>query len=179
MRSLVLAVCLVVCVTPARAGESEPASADVPRVDATYLDLSPLRRAPSGPGILTPWGHLDVSLSSAATSVPLRVMLDPKAEAAPRPAPAVASPYLAVGRVEPFDGDLPASVKGPTSDKLAPLKTAVGLSLGLGRNAELTGEYQFLGVNDSGLGARQSAGDRPLTTGHDSFGLNFSLSIKY
>ncbi len=177
MRCLVLAVCLVACVTPAWAGES--ASADVAGVDATYLDLPPLQSAPSDPGILTPWGYLDVSLSSAATSVPLRVKLDPKAELSPRPAPSVASPYLAVGRVEPFDSDLPASVKGPASDKLAPLKTAVGLSLGLGRNAELTGEYQFLGVNDSGLGARQSAGDRPLTTGLDSFGLNFSLSIRY
>jgi hypothetical protein len=177
MRCLALAACLLACATTAWAGES--ASSDAPRVAGTYLDLPPLQGAPSGRGILTPWGYLDVSLSSAATSVPLRVMLDPKAEASPRPAPAVASPYLAVGRVEPFDGDLPAAVKGPTSDKLAPLKTAVGLSLGLGRNAELTGEYQFLGVNDSGLGARQSAGDRPLTTGHDSFGLNFSLSIKY
>jgi hypothetical protein len=138
--------------------------------------------APSPPnvaGVLTPWGQLDLSLSLTPYNLPVRLTLDPRTEpASPAPTLSVA-PYFAVGRPEELDGDLPAGLRSLRPEKAQQLKTAAGVVLGLGANAEITGEYRFLGMRQSGLSWSPSGLDRTFDTGLDALGLSLSLSIKY
>ncbi len=80
---------------------------------------------------------------------------------------------------EELDGDLPAGLRSLRPEKAQQLKTAAGVVLGLGANAEITGEYRFLGMRQSGLSWSPSGLDRTFDTGLDALGLSLSLSIKY
>lgn len=146
---------------------------------AGAADRSEAPSPPNAAGVLTPWGHLDVSLSLTPHNLPIRLSLDPRTEpGSPAPTLSVA-PYFAVGRPEELDGDLPAGVRSLGHERAQQLRTAAGVVLGLGANAEITGEYRFLGMRQSGLSLGPSVLDRTFDTGLEAFGLSLSLSIKY
>jgi hypothetical protein len=135
---------------------------------------------PSSPtGVSTPWGVLDLLLGSAPQSLPFRLQLSPRAESSSSAPASSLVPYLSLGRTEMWNDELPDALRTLGDDRTGRLKTGAGLTWSLSPNAEMTGEYQFMGIRRSGLSLRPSAIDRTLDTGLDSAGFSLNLSIKY
>lgn len=145
-------------------------------------DPAPFATSPSpsqGAGVSTPWGHLDVSLSDRPTDLPFRLRLAPGIESSGAATPPAVIPYVALGRANRLDSELPDGIRNLTQDGIGPLQTAAGLSWLLGPNVELSGEYQFAGLGHSSPSLNPSAPDRGFTTDLDSLGFSLNLSIRY
>jgi len=121
-----------------------------------------MRRRPArcvkGAGVPTPWGVLDLSIGSTPQSLPFRLQLNPRTESS---------------------NSAPDALRNLGDDRTGRLKTGAGLMWWLSPNAEITGEYQFMGIRGSGLSLRPSAIDRAVDTGLDARGFSLNLSIKY
>ena len=121
-----------------------------------------MRRRPArcvkGAGVPTPWGVLDLSMGSTPQSLPFRLQLSPRTESS---------------------NSAPDALRNLGDDRTGRLKTGAGLMWWLSPNAEITGEYQFMGIRRSGLSLRPSALDRAVDTGLDALGFSLNLSIKY
>ena len=130
-------------------------------------------------GVPTPWGVLDLSMGSTPQSLPFRLQLSPQTESS-NSAPAWSLvPYLSLGRTEMWNDELPEALRNLGDDRTGRLKTGAGLIWSLNPNAEITGEYQFMGIQRPGLSLRPSAIDRAVDTGLDALGFSLNLSIKY
>lgn len=135
---------------------------------------------PSDPaGVSTPWGVLDLSMGSTPQSLPFRLQLSPRTESSSSAPASSLVPYLSLGRTEVWNDELPDTLRNLGDDRTGRLRTGAGLIWSLNPNAEITGEYQFMGIQRSGLSVRSSAIDRAVDTGLDALGFSLNLSIKY
>ena len=179
-RSVSLTVLLLALAFPAPATAGDPSDAT-----ANYAGVATLGAPveadgrPKGAGVPTPWGVLDLSIGSTPQSLPFRLQLSPRTESSsPAPAPSLV-PYLSLGRTEMWNDELPETLRNLGDDGTGRLKTGAGLIWSLNPNAEITGEYQFMGIQRPGLSLRPSAIDRALDTGLDVLEFSLNLSIRY
>lgn len=178
-------------VTAAPAWAGDPSAVDANYADGSSLgefpgtlaltgapllrDLIPSQRV----GVPTPWGYLDVSLSETPTSLPFRLRLDPRPELSSTESALAVVPYVALGRTDRLDTELPDNLRNLTQDRTRQLKTAAGLSWLLGQNAEFSGEYHFAGIGRPGLSLDTDALGRTVNTSPESLGFSLNLSIRY
>ena len=118
-------------------------------------------------------------MGSTPQSLPFRLQLSPRTESSTSASASSLVPYLSLGRTEMWNDDLPDALRDLGDDRTGLLKTGAGLTWWLSPNAEITGEYQFMGIRRPGLSLRASAIDRAVDTGLDALGLSLNLSIKY
>ena len=143
-------------------------------------DLSdPAAHYAGGAGVPTPWGVLALSIGSTPQSLPFRLQLNPRTESSNSAPASSLVPYLSLGRIEMWSDEVPDVLRNLGDDRTGRLKTGAGLMWWLSPNAEITGEYQFMGIRGSGLSLRPSAIDRAVDTGLDARGFSLNLSIKY
>ena len=192
MRHLVALGLLLVVVpaVPAWAGDSSlldanyadsTAFGELPRTLSLFGAPSAASESPPsrGLGVSTPWGFLDVSLSDPPTSLPFRMRLDPRADSESTDSGLALVPYLALGRTDRLDSEMPDGLRALTQDRTRQLKTAAGLSWLLGDNTEISGEYHFAGIGRPGPNFGPTTLDRAINTSPDSLGFSLNFSIKY
>ena len=163
---------------PAMAGDPSDPTANYAGVGTLGAPVESDGR-PKGAGVPTPWGVLDLSMGSTPQSLPFRLQLSPRTESSTSASASSLVPYLSLGRTEMWNDDLPDALRDLGDDRTGRLKTGAGLTWWLSPNAEITGEYQFMGIRRPGLSLRPSAIDRAVDTGLDALGFSLNLSIKY
>ena len=178
--SVFLAVLLLALAfaAPAMAGDPSSPTANYAGVETLGAPVE-ADGGPKGAGVSTPWGVLDLSIGSTPQSLPFRLQLGPRTESSSSAPAWSLVPYLSLGRTEMWNDELPEALRNLGDDRTGRLKTGAGLIWSLNPNAEITGEYQFMGIQRPGLSLRPSAIDRALDTGLDVLEFSLNLSIKY